>query len=148
VSSERMIKKHGDGEALHVLGTEVRFLCPAANTKQAWSLMEVVLPKDAGPPLHHHPWDEAYYVIEGAVRFVVGHQVERAEAGDFVYAPGGTRHSFQGDSDRPARVLIFDAPAHAESFFREVDRLVTDLPRDMAKVADIGARHQIQFVQP
>ena len=54
---------------------------------------------------------------------------------------------FQGEGDTPARVLIFDAPAHAESFFREVDREVR-APGDVAKVAAIGAKHQIRFKPP
>jgi quercetin dioxygenase-like cupin family protein len=107
----------------------------------------VTLPKHAGPPSHDHPWDEAYYVIEGEVRFGMDGREVLAKAGDFLYAPGGTLHSFQGASDRPARVLIFDAPAHAESFFRDVDREVKEMPRDLAKVPEIGQRHQIRFVR-
>lgn len=117
MSKHTMIVKQGEGETLRVLGAQVRFLCSADTTDRAWSLMEVVLPKDAGPSLHYHPWDEAYYVVDGVVRFSVGEREELAKAGDFIYAPGGTRHAFRGDSESPARVLIFDAPAHAESFF-------------------------------
>ncbi len=71
-----------------------------------------------------------------------------AQPRDFAYAPGGTLHAFRGVSDTPAHMLIFDAPAHAAAFFKDVDREVTDLPRDLAKVAEIGARHQIRFVPP
>jgi hypothetical protein len=69
-------------------------------------------------------------------------------AGDFIYAPAGTLHGFQGASSEPARVIIFDAPAHAESFFRDLEREVKELPRDLAKVPAIGARHQIRFRSP
>jgi quercetin dioxygenase-like cupin family protein len=95
--------------------------------------MEVVLPKDQGPPPHDHPWDEAYFVIAGTVRFLI------------VYAPGGTLHSFKGAGDEPARVLVFDAPAAAEGFFRDVDREVKAFPGDLAKLPEIGLRHQLHF---
>ena len=140
--------RRGEGEKLKVLGTEVSFLCPAERTGQAWSLMHVVLPMDAGPPPHEHPWDEAYYVLEGEVNFSVGGREQRVQAGDFIYAPGGTVHGFKGASSSPARVLIFDAPAHSEAFFRDVDREVRELPHDLPKVPAIGARHQLRFLPP
>jgi len=110
--------------------------------------MEVTLPQDAGPPPHTHEWDEAYFIIEGDVEFSVGDQRFTATAGDFVYTPGGVVHGFRGVSQRPARVLIFDAPAHAGSFFKRVDREVKDLPRDLPKVLDIGEDTGIRFLQP
>lgn len=136
--------RQDEGESLQVMGANVKFLCAADKTDHAWSLMEVRLPLRAGPPPHDHPWDEAYYVIEGAVRFFLGGKDRLAQAGDFIYAPGGTLHGFQGASEQAARLLIFDAPAHAEAFFREVEREIKG-PDDMKKVPEIGGRHQIRF---
>jgi len=144
MARQLVVMKQGSGESLRVMGAEVTFLCTAERTGHAWSLMEVGLPRDAGPPPHTHPWDEAYYVVEGEVAFTLDGREQRVGAGDFIYAPGGTLHGFRGVSERPARLLIFDAPAHAESFFREVDREVKG-PADMGKVPHIGARHQIDF---
>ena len=81
------------------------------------------------------------------MRFTLAGTQRLVGAGDFVYAPGGTVHGFQGCSEQPARVLIFDAPAHAESFFREVDREVKG-PGDLPKVPAIGRRHDIEFLPP
>lgn len=135
-------------EPLHVLGTQVRFLCEASDTNSVWSLMEVTLPFGAGPPPHTHDWDEAYFVIAGEVQFAVAGQVFTAKAGDFVYTPGGVAHGFSGASDTAARVLIFDAPAHAGAFFRRVDREVRQLPRDLPKVLAIGEQTGIHFQPP
>jgi len=148
MSKESVVVRHGEAEELRVMGAAVKFLCAADKTDNAWSLMEVELPERAGPPPHEHPWDEAYYVVEGEVRFVLGGREQLVKAGDFLYAPGGTVHGFQGASARPARMIIFDAPAHAESFFRDVDREVKEMPRDLGKVLDIGKRHQINFRAP
>lgn len=144
MSKQALVVKQGQAEELSVMGAAVRFLCGADKTGHAWSLMEVQLPENAGPPPHDHPWDEAYYVVEGSVRFHLDGREQIFKAGDFVYAPGGTVHGFQGASKQHSRVIIFDAPAHAESFFREVDREVKE-PRDLAKVPGIGERHQIHF---
>jgi quercetin dioxygenase-like cupin family protein len=148
MNRQSKVVRQGQAQALKVLGTEVRFLCEAESTGTAWSLMEVVLPRDGGPPPHDHDWDEAYYVIEGQVQFTIDGQSYLATAGDFLYTPGGMLHGFRGASDRPARMLIFDAPAHAARFFREVDREVTDLPRELPKVLEIGARTGIRFAGP
>lgn len=137
-----------EGEKLKVLGTELRFLCLPDQTDQAWSLMEALLPLGAGPPPHEHPWDEAYYIVEGEVDFTLGDSARRVQAGDFLYAPGGTVHAFKGASEHPARVLVFDAPAAAEGFFRDVHREVTQMPRDAALVPRIGERHGLRFVAP
>jgi quercetin dioxygenase-like cupin family protein len=146
VSKTRVVVKSGEGERLNVLGTGLRFLCSADKTDRAWSLMEVEVPESAGAPPHQHPWDEAYYVLEGSITFVVNGKEQTLAAGDFVYLPGGTLHGFRGASPRPARTLIFDAPAHAESFFRELEREVKDLPRDLSKLPHIAERHQIRML--
>lgn len=133
-------------QPLRVLGTEVRFLCEAESTRGAWSLMEVTLPLESGPPPHVHDWDEAYFVIAGSVDFSVGEKRFSAGAGDFVYTPGGVVHGFRGSSAAPAKVLIFDAPAHAATFFKRVDREVRSLPADLRKVVGIGADTGIRFL--
>jgi quercetin dioxygenase-like cupin family protein len=145
MAKQASVVQRGDAESMKVMGAEVRFLCAAEQTDKAWSLMEVGLPLHAGPPPHHHPWDEAYYVVEGEVKFSIEGKERIVKSGDFVYAPAGTLHGFAGASAQPARMIIFDAPAHAEAFFREVDREVKEMPRDMAKVPAIGSRHQIHF---
>jgi len=84
----------------------------------------------------------------GEVHFSVGQQSFTASAGDFVYAPGSVPHGFCGASEQPARVLIFDAPAHAGIFFKRVSREVKDLPRDLPKVMDIAEATGIRFLKP
>jgi quercetin dioxygenase-like cupin family protein len=137
-----------EGEQLKAMGVGVRFVCRGEQTRSAWSLMECVIPRDHGPPPHEHPWDEAYYVIEGAARFMVAGKELLARAGDFIYAPAGTVHAFQGAGEQPARVLIFDAPAAAEGFFRDAAAEVREMPQDLRKVPAIGQRHRIRFLVP
>jgi quercetin dioxygenase-like cupin family protein len=145
---ETVIVRKGEAEALSVLGVELRFLCRAENTGNAFSLMENVIPKDAGPPPHFHAWDEAYYVTSGAVEFEIAGQRRLVRAGDFVYAPGGTVHGFRGATDQPAHMLILDVPAHAEGFFKEVDHETRQRRENLSKVPEIGAKHGINFLAP
>jgi mannose-6-phosphate isomerase-like protein (cupin superfamily) len=138
--------RRNDGETLNVLGMPLRFLCDAHETAGAWSLMEEDIPIGHGPPPHRHDWDEAYYVISGALDFEMDGKPVRIEAGDFAYLPGNTVHAFKGGSDEPARVLIFAAPAHSSAFFKDVNREIRTVPEDLAKVPEIGQRHGIEFM--
>jgi quercetin dioxygenase-like cupin family protein len=148
MDKREIVVKSGQGEKLNVMSNLISFLVTGEQTARAWSLIEGVFPKGSGPPLHHHDWDECYYVLEGEVRFhhLRGEQV--LSAGDFFYAPAGLVHGFQGASATAARMLIFDVPAHAEGYFRDASREVVDLPADLAKVPAIGERHGIRFVRP
>ena len=142
------IVRRNDAENLQVLGAGVRFLCGPDDTDHAWSLMENVIPRDAGPPAHFHDWAEAYYLISGEVEFEIAGQKTRISPGDFLYAPGGTIHAFHGVSDEPARMLVIDAPAHAVGFFKQVHEEVSDLRRDGHKIPSIGTANGINFVPP
>jgi len=138
--------KAGKGNTLNILGMPLRFLCDAEDTDGAWSLMEQEIPAGRGPPLHRHDWDEAYYVIEGALDFEIDGKQVRIERGDFTYLPRKTVHAFKGASPSPSRVLIFAAPAHSSAFFEDVNREVRIVPNDLAKVPSIGQRHGIEFI--
>jgi quercetin dioxygenase-like cupin family protein len=140
--------KAGEGNILNVLGMPLRFLCDAKDTEEAWSLMEEEIPTGLGPPPHRHDWDEAYYVIEGALDFEIDGKAVRVERGDFAYLPRNTVHAFKGASPSPARVLIFAVPAHSSAFFEDVNREVRKVPDDLAKVPAIGKRHGIEFMPP
>src|SRR5690349_1485194 len=59
-------------------------------------------------PLHvHHGDDEAWYVLEGALRFRMGDERFEAGPGDAVLAPKGVPHSY-GNARRgePVRYLL------------------------------------------
>ena len=147
MNNQPLIVRQEEGEILGVLGSQIKLVCKGDRTGSAWSLMECAAPREVGPPPHHHEWDEAYYVIAGDVRFSLEGREVVLHAGDFIHIPGGTVHGFRGGTD-DARVLIFDAPAHAEGFFRDTAREVREMPRDLPKVPEIGERHGIHFLPP
>jgi quercetin dioxygenase-like cupin family protein len=76
---------------LHVLGTQVRFLCEADKTARAWSLMEVTLPLGAGPPVQEHSCKEGCFVAEGELDVIISGAHHRGRAGRFVDTPGVRR---------------------------------------------------------
>jgi mannose-6-phosphate isomerase-like protein (cupin superfamily) len=86
-----------------------------AETLGAYSVFESTLSADTPGPLPHvHMAEEAWYVIEGTMKFSIGEEEFIAGAGSFVLAPRGTLHSFSNIGGGTAKHLtIFSPPRDA-----------------------------------
>ena len=68
-------------------------------------------PGSSGPDPHLHPSHvESFYVLEGELTFVVGHEEHHAGPGTWVQVPPGTRHTFSYAGSEPARFLSVHTP--------------------------------------
>jgi quercetin dioxygenase-like cupin family protein len=98
-------------------------------TNGSLTAFENILAPGDGPPLHVHAnEDEAWYVLEGELRFRLDAEISSAETGSFVFVPRGIAHCFQNIGNEPARVLVLFTPSGMEGFF---DRFA-DVPRGPA----------------
>jgi len=61
-------------------------------------------------PLHAHPEDEAWYVLEGSLCIRVGDDHSEIEAGGAVIVPGGTAHTFWNPGADPTRYVLVMGP--------------------------------------
>jgi mannose-6-phosphate isomerase-like protein (cupin superfamily) len=125
--------KTGAEETLWFLGTLARIKLDAEQTNGRFALWEAVLPRDAAPPLHSHPQDETFYVLEGDVTVWivepglaedpgsppawVESRGRLCRAGATTYSPGGMPHTFRVESDT-ARMLVLSTPAGIEDMVR------------------------------
>lgn len=73
-----------------------------------------------GPPLHHHDFDEGFYVLEGELIFEVDGERRTARPGDFAFAPRGSHHALANQSDAPARYVLVITPAGFERYFDRI----------------------------
>jgi quercetin dioxygenase-like cupin family protein len=105
------------GEALWFLGTLARVKLAGEQTGGRFALWEGVLPHGAAPPLHSHPQDETFYVLEGELTAWVGDEPQPCRPGAAVFAPGGVPHTFRVESDT-ARMLFLSTPAGIEEYVR------------------------------
>jgi quercetin dioxygenase-like cupin family protein len=108
----------GEGERLWFLGTLATIKIPGEATDGRFALIEFLFPHGASPPLHTHPQDESYVVVEGRLTIKVGEERFELEAGGAAVAPMGAAHTFRVDSDT-ARVLVLSTPAGLEQFVRD-----------------------------
>jgi quercetin dioxygenase-like cupin family protein len=107
----------GPAEPLWFLGTLVRIQLDGSQTDGRFSLFEIVLPRGAAPPLHSHPQDETFHVIEGEFTAWVGESPKWCGPGGVIFAPAGTPHTFRVESDT-ARVVGVSTPAGIEEYFK------------------------------
>lgn len=140
---------HGAGfERLCFQGVSVEVLVGAERTGGAWSLITYAAPAGFRGPLHRHRrTTEAYYVVEGRVRFRVGERESEMGVGQVIVVPPGVDHSFAVHSEAPARMVVHCSPGGMEGYFREVAALAarspTWPPLDLGAVGPLSDEHDI-----
>src|SRR5918999_4179540 len=88
------------------------------------SVTEIVVPPHtAGPPLHTHDFDEAFYMLEGELIFQVEDTLVTEGAGGLSFAARNVAHTLANHSDTPARYLLVCTPA---GFERHWARMAAD----------------------
>jgi mannose-6-phosphate isomerase-like protein (cupin superfamily) len=92
------------------------------------------------PPHVHHSYDEAWFIIEGTVEFVLGDRRERLEAGGFAFAPRGVVHSFANPGPAEARMLVIGS-GPAAAMVEEVGRLSDAGPLSPDTLMEVFRRH-------
>jgi quercetin dioxygenase-like cupin family protein len=100
------------------------------------SVIENTLPAGfGGPPLHHHAFDEAFYVLDGQLTVQLDDRLTTIRPGELAFARAGVAHTLANLSQAPARYLLICTPAGFERYF---DRLAaewtgTEPPPEAAK---------------
>ena len=85
------------------------------------SIMEnVVAAHSAGPPLHRHDFDEAFYMLEGELIFQIEDDLLTKRAGELAFAPRNVAHALANHSDADARYLLVCTPAGLERHFARI----------------------------
>ena len=81
-------------------------------------VVESVMPSGAaGPPLHRHDFDEAFYVLEGELTFHLDGELVTVGAGGLAFAPSGAPHTFANRGPVDAHYLIVCTPGGFEREF-------------------------------
>jgi quercetin dioxygenase-like cupin family protein len=108
----------GQDEWLWFLGTLAIIRVPGEAVDGRFALIEFLFPRNASPPLHTHPQDESYIVLDGQLTVRAGANRSELDPGDVRVVPTGVAHTFRVDSDT-ARVLVLSTPAGIERLVRD-----------------------------
>ncbi len=136
--------------------TIVAYRAVAADTGGAFSLFEGRIAPRQGSPLHSHPDDEAFLILEGSFEFQVGDQRLRRGPGEFAFVPKQTPHAFRNTGEDEGRLLFITLPAGPhERFFADVGEPKANFatpfstePPDIEKLMVVGRRHGFEILGP
>lgn len=120
----------GPGEGATIegpAGGPLTFKVRGDHTNGSLTAFENIIAPDDGPPLHVHTHeDEAWYLLEGELRFRLGADIRVAATGSFVFVPRGVPHCFRTSASRPpassccSRRLAWSSSSTASPRFRTV----------------------------
>ena len=95
-----------------------RITLSARDTDGTIGIVEnLVAPGWPGPPLHHHAFDETFYVLEGELTFQVGADRVVGRPGDTLFVARGVHHTLANLADSSARYLLVCTPGGFEQRF-------------------------------
>jgi quercetin dioxygenase-like cupin family protein len=132
------------------------FKATGDSTGGVLTLMEASIPPGSGPPPHVHAnEDETFYLLAGVLEISAGEETFAARAGDFVFLPRGTPHTFTNPGVDAARALILCTPAGLERFFYEIGspahpgEQAPPLSADqLDRIIDLAPRHGVHIQLP
>jgi quercetin dioxygenase-like cupin family protein len=106
---------------------QVDILLDADRSHDVVGIVELSVPPGwDGPPLHHHDFDEAFYVLDGELTFQLGDQLRAAGAGELIFAPRRAIHTLANLSEREARYVLVCTPGQFTRYFEQLSATVSD----------------------
>lgn len=141
---------NGQGLEIVVPGGTVWIKISTAATDGAFAVFEGTTRPLEGPPLHlHREQDEWWYILDGEYRFEVDGQEIIARTGDTVFAPRGSRHTFQNIGNHTGRTLTTVIPGGLDVFFEELEMIAPDGNiTDPGPVAALFEKHDLELLGP
>ena len=107
MASSAIVIPPGEG---HRFGN-VEFLARTADTPRfTFGIIEIAPGRVLEAHVHDDE-DDAFYILEGELTFLLGDEAVAAPPGTFVLVPPGVEHGFRNDDSVPVRILNIHAPA-------------------------------------
>jgi mannose-6-phosphate isomerase-like protein (cupin superfamily) len=152
-SQQHSVVTSETAEAVWFVGCLALIKATTESTGGALAMVELTHPADfATPPHIHHEEDEAFYILEGAMKGFCGVDEWRATAGDFVWLPRGVPHGYATDGSEKLRTLAITVPTGFERFVRDAGEPAIErtLPPpselDVPKLVAAAAKHGQEFI--
>jgi quercetin dioxygenase-like cupin family protein len=121
-----VIRRPGESKTVHMGKNIITFVLSGEETGGSYSLTEFIVaaPPVSGPPVHNHgTGDEAVYVVDGNLEFLLGAQTVKASAGAVIFVPKGTTHNVSNLGPGTAKILVIQSPPGFEGYWREMAEL-------------------------
>ena len=94
----------------HRIGN-VEFLARTVDTPRfTFGIIEIAAGREVEAHVHADE-DDAFYILEGELTFILGEEHVSARPGTFVLVPPAVEHGFRNDGSTPVRMFNIHAPA-------------------------------------
>lgn len=143
VLSTPQIRAAGEGDAFTMLTHTFTGKVTTQDTAGKWVMYEATDTTGNGAPLHSHPWEETFYILEGELEIQVEKRTLIAKSGTSIYFPKNVVHGFKVCSET-ARVLVI-LPGFADGFYREVSDKITTLPPNLEDFQAVASKHHVHL---
>lgn len=150
-------------EQLLVLTDLISILVNEQETNHQYAIFEECVPPLGGPPLHQHPDEELFYVLEGTFEFILNDPENPIKAfpGSVIHIPSNAVHTFKNVGETMGKMLVLLTPGNLLNYFRAIGNEIkkeSDIP-DLKKVPNIeklnldsvfkhAPSHQVKFIFP
>jgi quercetin dioxygenase-like cupin family protein len=143
-------------DRVEVLGIELEWKLRRHDTVDQYCVLSATMPPGTGVPLHQHPQQEAFFILEGQAEFAVengaGLAWKKVNPGDVVNIPPDAIHGFRNEGDRNVKLLL-TCQADLGKFFEEAGKPLTDdqsahaniSPEEIQRVLAIATKHGQRF---
>ena len=107
-----------------LVGDTYTILVRGEDTAGKYTLIDMHVPPNGGPPPHRHDFEEMFTVLDGEVEATFRGETVVLRAGETINVPANAPHSFTNAGNSPARLLCLCAPSGQEEFFTLVGQPV------------------------
>ncbi len=134
----------GEGNQFSVIGAQFTTKATGEETNGTWAVYEITDTQENGPPLHTHPWEEAFYILEGEIDIQIATETILASPGCFVNIPHNAPHAFKVRS-ATTKFLILIAPKGAKKFYEEMGEIADSPTVNMEKAQPVFNKYGLHF---
>jgi quercetin dioxygenase-like cupin family protein len=136
------------GRIIRAFGSEITVHLDGSQTGGKFTMFTDLTPPGGGPPAHYHEnEDEWWLVLAGRALFLAEGKWREVSAGDSVFAPRKSVHTFKNIGDQPLKQLIHTSPSGFENFFaRCAEEFARPGAPAMDRIIAISAEYGIHYV--
>ena len=117
VNPSSALSENAKNKSFWILGDTVTFKVTGQQTYGKYSVWEIKVPSQSGPPSHYHTnLEEGFYILQGEFSFQYNENVVNATAGSFIHVQRGIIHTYKNVSKNISRLLVTEVPAGSENF--------------------------------
>jgi quercetin dioxygenase-like cupin family protein len=142
-----------DDSLTHIglVGDTYTILISGEDTAGKYTLIDMHVPPNGGPPPHRHDFEEMFTVLEGEVSATFRGETVVLHAGETINVPANAPHAFTNAGSSPARLLCMCSPSGQEEFFVLVGQPVgtrTEPPAPLDDEAEAAFRAKAGSLAP